>query len=117
MDISLQLAAIIGPVLMAVSLSEYLHYEIWKNVHPTLVQLNGLIFFTGGLILVNLHNIWIANWAVIITVISWLLLAAGLFRMFFPTNKQLPKSRGTDVFLLVLFLVGGFLSVEAYLMN
>lgn len=49
MDLSLQIAGILGPILMALASSEYLNYRIWEQVEPTLVYLNGLFLFSGGM--------------------------------------------------------------------
>ncbi len=117
MEISLDIAAIVGPILMALAISEYRHLDIWKNVDPTVVYLNGLVLFAGGLVLVRFHNIWRPDWTVVITLISWLCLLLGLFRMMMPRQPQLKRSRGTNVMLLVMLLLGGFLSVQAYLLH
>ena len=114
MELSQDLAAILGPLLMAITLSEYLHYDIWKKVDPTVVSLNGLVLLSGGLVLLRLHNRWQLDWPLLITLLSWALLAAGLLRLFFPKAKQLPQSRGTYLFLILLFSIGGFLTFKGY---
>ncbi len=114
MSISLQIAGVMGPILVALSISEYFHYKIWKDVHATVVYLNGLVLLTCGLIVVRLHNIWVADWTVLITILGWLLVLMGLGRMFFPTNKQLEKGLAANILLLLLLLLGIFLSMKAY---
>ena len=114
MELSLKIAGILGPLLMILSLSEYLNFKIWETVHPTLVYLNGLVLLAAGLIIINLHNTWVADWPVIITITGWLLTIAGSMRMFFPTQKQASKSTGTDLLILALFLTGGVLSFFAF---
>ncbi len=51
MDLSLQIAGILGPILMALASSEYLNYRIWEQVELTLVYLNRLFLFLGGMVL------------------------------------------------------------------
>jgi len=115
MQLSFLLASILGPILLALSISEYLNFKIWENPHPTLVYLNGLMLLTGGIIIVRLHNIWVPAWPVLITIVGWLILIAGLFRMFFPAQKQLPKNTLSICIMVTLFIIGIYLSIKGYL--
>ncbi len=114
MDTSIQLAGIIGPVLIALSISEYINFKIWRDVPAPVVYLNGLVLLTGGLIVIRIHNFWFANWTVLITILGWLFLLLGLSRMFFPNKKQLEKKIATDLLLLVLLILGVFLLIKSY---
>ncbi len=116
MESSLHLAGIIGPILAVLSLSEFLNYRIWKNVSAPLVYLNGLFLLTGGLIIVRIHNNWTLDWTLMITLLGWLTMIMGLFRMFFPSLKQPEQNLVTNLVLLILFLCGIFLSIKAYLL-
>jgi hypothetical protein len=115
METSKNIAGLIGPVLMALSLSEFLNFHIWTKVEATVVYLNGLLLFTGGLALIRSHNTWTIDWTVSITLIGWLSFALGLYRIFFPSIKQLGPNTLTYILLGVLFITGFFLTVEAYL--
>ncbi|MAX79884.1 MAG: hypothetical protein CL843_06890 [Crocinitomicaceae bacterium] len=117
MELSFQIAGIIGPVLMVLIISEYLNFDIWKDVHPTLVYLNGLVFLILGVTVIRLHNYWSFQWEVSITIFGWLMALAGILRMFFPKAKQLSKSTFTNLVLLLLFLFGTFLTAKAYFLN
>ena len=114
-EISIQIASILGPVLMIVTSSEYLNFKIWKNVDPTVVTLNGLILLICGLVIVRFHNLWNLNWTLVITVLGWLLFLAGVFRLFVPSAKQAKENTFTKIFLVVLFLIGGFLTFKSYI--
>ena len=116
MEHSLFLAGIIGPILMALSLSEYLNFKIWKDVHPTVVYLNGLVLLTMGIVIVRIHPSWTIGWPLIITIIGWLLILFGLLRMFFPNARQLEKNTASTLLLFTLLLVGVCLSAKAYLL-
>lgn len=111
---SIQLSGIMGPVLIALSVSEYLNFKIWQSVNPVVVYLNGLVLFILGLVAVQRHNIWNSDWTLIITIISWLCLMLGLFRMFFPKFKQLGRNWISNAILIVLFILGCFLTQKAY---
>ncbi len=114
MELSLTIAGIIGPILIILAISEYLNFKIWKDVHPTVVYLNGLLLLTLGIIVVRIHNLWILNWELTITIVGWLLILSGSIRMFFPKTPQLKKNAATNIFLLFILFLGAFLSVKAY---
>jgi hypothetical protein len=99
---------------MALSLSECLNFRIWTKVETTVVYLNGLLLFVGGLSLIRSHNTWMVNWTTSITLVGWLSLTLGLYRMFFPSGKQLPRNTFTYISLGTLFVMGLFLTVKAY---
>jgi hypothetical protein len=50
----------------------------------TLVYLFGLFDFAAGLAIVLNHNVWAANWRVLITLIGWLMLIRGAVRILAP---------------------------------
>ncbi|GAB3776038.1 hypothetical protein GCM10028818_20970 [Spirosoma horti] len=114
MDISIQLAGFLGPTLMILPLSEYLNFEIWRRIDPTVVSLNGLVLFVGGLFIVRCHNIWNLEWTLVITILGWLILTLGAYRMLFPAGRQLQKGGTTNVVLFILFFIGCFLTSKAY---
>jgi hypothetical protein len=53
--------------------------EVVRSV--TLVYLFGLFDFAAGLAIVLTHNVWVANWRVLITLIGWLMLIRGAVRI------------------------------------
>jgi hypothetical protein len=115
MDTPRDIARLIGPILMVLSLSEALNFYIWKKAEAPVVYLNGLLLFTGGLALIRAHNNWSIQWPILITLIGWLSLALGLYRIFFPNGKQLERGTFSYVTLAILFLIGFFLTVKSYL--
>ena len=114
METSENLAGLIGPTLMVMSLSEFLNFRIWAKVEASLVYLNGLLFFIGGLALIPSHNHWDLDWTILITLIGWLSVTLGLYRIFFPNGKQLERTMLTYITLGFLFLTGSFLTAKAY---
>ena len=56
------------------------------------VQNHALVVFSGGvsivvgLLIVLSHNIWVAEWPVLITLVGWLMLLQGVMRVFFPDS-------------------------------
>lgn len=113
-NISTQIASIRGPLLMAITSSEYANFKIWEKVDPSVVYLNGLILFIGGLAIIRFHNIYTAQWTLTITILGWMIFIAGIYRMFFPGKRQAPKGWLTNMLILLLFLSGCFLTYKAY---
>jgi len=52
--------------------------------NPPAVFLGGIIGLILGIILVVSHNIWVADWRVLITILSWIILVKGTYYLFFP---------------------------------
>mgnify|MGYP001180073665 CR=1 FL=1 len=113
-DISFQIASILGPVLMVVTSSEFFNLKIWKTIDPTVVSLNGLVLLISGLVIVRSHNVWTFDWRLIVTVMGWLIVLAGVFRSYRPAAKQAPVNNVTRVFVIILFLIGSFLTYMGY---
>lgn len=114
METSKNIAGLIGPTLIVLSLSEFLNFHIWTKVEATVVYLNGLLLFVGGLALIRSHNNWTIDWTLLITLIGWLSLTLGLYRIFFPNSKQFERKAFTYITLGILFITGFFLTVKAY---
>lgn len=51
---------------------------------PALTFISGCVGIIFGIILVNYHNIWIKNWTLLITILSWLMLMGGITVVIFP---------------------------------
>jgi hypothetical protein len=113
MEAAASIAALIGPTLMLLAVTEILNFRIWLNVQPTVVYLNGLILFVAGLAILNAHSRWTGDWTVLITVIGWLCLLLGLYRTLFPAAKQAARNVWTYALLGLLFIVGCFLTAKS----
>jgi hypothetical protein len=107
---SRRIAAVLGPTLVAVTVSEAINLDIWEDVHPTVVYLNGLLFLIGGLAIVTSHNLWVRDGRGLISLSGWLLVVAGAFRMFAPTAPQLGPGPATYATIALLGCLGLTLS-------
>ncbi len=111
---SRQLAQIIGPTLSVMTLSEIKNLSIWESTIPSVIYLNGVLLFIGGIAIIRVHNFWVRSWIILITLMGWLTLLLGLLRMFFPTAKQAGENFSTYLLLTVLFVIGLFLTFKGY---
>ena len=114
MPVSRSLAALIGPSLVAIALSEALNIRIFAGNAPAVVYLNGAILFVAGLAIIRAHNLWVWQWPVAVTLTGWLLAGLGLFRLFAPELQ--PGGRNAAIFfgIFVAFVLGCFLTFKAY---
>jgi uncharacterized membrane protein len=114
---SRQLAQIIGPVLSVMTLSEMINLSVWEINIPAVTFLNGVLLFIAGMSIIRVHNFWVRNWTILITLIGWITIMLGLARMFFPTAKQAGENLSTYFLLSVLVVIGLFLVVKGYYPN
>ena len=124
---SKHIAGLLGPVLIALSVSEALNLRLLTaEIGPNLVHvvyLNGTLLFVAGLSIVRVHNYWSGSWPVLVTLMGWISMLFGLIRMFAPISgaqlgldAQRPEENVTAVLalLIVLFTIGIVLTFRAY---
>lgn len=87
---SIFLARLLGPVALAVGIGGLLNRDAIRSLAVSLSRDPGLILILGafdlaiGLTIVQVHNLWVAGWPVLVTLIGWLALARGLVRILAP---------------------------------
>ncbi|WCL50796.1 hypothetical protein [Leptospira sp. GIMC2001] len=81
-----------------------------------LIYLNGVLFFVAGLAIIRSHNIWIYGWQTLITIIGYVIIILGTFRMFFPQLQKEEFDNNSFIMTLqiILVIVGIFLTIKAY---
>ncbi len=114
METSRNIAAIMGPTIMAATSLETLNFHIWAGIHPTTVFNNGIVWLMGGLAVVWFHNLWVKDWRVIVTLLGWMSLFSGLFRMAFPDAPQAERGVVTFAVIGLLFLAAAVVTWKAY---
>ena len=120
MDASIFLAKVIGLFLSISTISIIIRYkqfaliekEVAKN--PLLIYLSGFSALILGILLVVSHNMWVLDWRLIITIIGWMTLFKGIFRIFSPETviKLISQKMNNKFFLLaeiIFFFVGLYL--------
>ena len=77
----------------------------------------GYITLLMGLITVILHNVWVLNWTIIITVLGWSTLIKGLMKIGFPEqiHKQAQRFKKKQwLSAIFLFLLGIWLILMSF---
>ncbi|MCK9245227.1 MAG: hypothetical protein M0R34_07070 [Candidatus Marinimicrobia bacterium] len=72
---------------------------------PALTFVSGCVAIILGMILVTYHNIWVGNWRVIITIISWIMLVGGVSVVIIPKSLFFMKGLIKDNRLWGLFML------------
>ena len=91
MELSVALAKIIGPILVAMSLGALIYQDYYRKAIEGLLKhgdanlLAGIIALLLGLGLLVYHNLWVADWRVLITLFGWLMVLEGVFRLLLPS--------------------------------
>ena len=127
MQTSLFLAKLIGPVFLVMGIVILTDAKRLQSMAREFIESDALIFLSGiitlpiGLAIVNTHNLWVMDWPVIITVLGWVTIAAGISRMTMPSvlkriaSTMIESTRHFVVPGVVTALLGAYLSYQGYL--
>src|SRR5689334_22821359 len=108
------LAGLIGPTMIAVSVTEAINIHMFEQQIAPVVYLDGAILFAVGVALVRAHNRWSWTWPTLITITAWVLLLGGLYRMIAPGAPQAAAGAASYAMFALLAAVGAFLSYKGY---
>jgi hypothetical protein len=109
------LAKLIGPLFLAIGAGMLLNGKIYSAMGEqylasyALIYLSGLLALTFGIAIVLAHNVWTANWRVIITLFGWLAIIGGASRIVFPQFIQ--RIGATILHLAAVPIVGGIVAL------
>lgn len=118
---SKQIAAILGPTMIAILVAEspLVQPHLYDSQIPPVVYLSGVLMFVAGLAIVRVHNIWARNWTVLVTLSGWFFLLLGLIRMFFADQyRQAAASTSSWVFIVLegcLLVIALFITFKSYI--
>lgn len=126
--ISMFLAKVIGVFLFLISLAMLVHQQRHKKLMNDFLGNHSLLNFSGvvgillGLLILGCHNVWVSDWPVLITLIGWLTLLQGVWRIFFPESfsksmKDLMNGSGYVIWAWVWLLIGLYLIWVGYSVN
>jgi hypothetical protein len=123
---SIFLARLMGPVLLAIGLGVLLNAPVFRVLASqflhsyALIFISGLLTLTAGLAIVLAHNVWKADWRVLITLFGWGGVIGGAVRIIVP---QKVAAIGTGLLAhgiapmvggFVMLVVGGVLAYFGY---
>ena len=127
MNNSLFIARLFGLCYLVIGVGLLLNKKFWRQViedfskNAATVLLSGIFALVVGVVIVLTHNVWVANWTVIITIIGWIALIKGIWIIVFPSTVSrfmqfyqknesilLVQSIGAIVFGIVLTFFGFF---------
>ena len=120
------IARLVGPLFAALGLGLLLNATFYAaavgdGAHsPVLIAMAGMATLVAGLAILNAYRAWTADWRVLVTVIGWIFIIAGLIRLILPTLAETlaPAVYSGPAALMVagvvVLIVGGILSFEGY---
>jgi hypothetical protein len=120
------IAGLVGPLLAAIGIAMLINRNLIPAVigeaahNDALVFLSGLLALLAGVAIVRVHNLWIADWRLLLTVIGWLAVFSGIVRLWNPHGAAriamtlAGSATGLLVSALVVLVLGVFLSFKAY---
>lgn len=56
--------------------------------HEAIQLFSGFFHLMLGLVYILLHNLWVNDWRIVITLIGWLVLLEGISIVYFPTQTK-----------------------------
>ena len=127
MQTSIYIAKLMGPVIGVAGLGFLVNRRAFQEMVSDFLESTGIIVMSGmlalvmGLAIVNAHNIWVADWPVIITVFGWLAVIGGVMRITMTdTVRSIARAMlGYTHFItaeaIILILLGAYLSYVGYL--
>ncbi len=126
MQNSIFLARVFGPYMVIVAIGVLFNLKTYQKVmedffkNTALIYLGGILALIIGLVMVLFHNIWVANWTVVITIFGWLGIIKGAWLIIFPnmvgklTQAYQKKTTLLRVHLVIVLALGIFLTFMGY---
>jgi hypothetical protein len=126
MQTSIYLAKLLGPCFLVVAAGLMINADGYRAMAREFLKSRPLIYIAGllaiapGIAIVLAHNVWVADWRVLITIFGWLATIGGAIRIVFPgqvteIGERLLDSRvGLFVPGIVVLLLGAVLTYYGY---
>jgi len=112
METSIFLAKLLGPYCIIVAAGILFNLKNYQKVmedfskNAALIYLGGVVALLFGLLIVLFHNVWAANWTIVITILGWLGFIKGAWLIILPnTVAKLTEAYRKNAALLVVPLV------------
>ena len=127
MQTSTFLAQLIGPVLLVMGIGMVANRQGFRTMAEEFLASRALIFLAGllalvpGLAIVLAHNVWAFDWRLIITLLGWLSVIGGVFRILFPQqvtavgSAMLARGHALTAGGAAMLVIGAVLTIGGYL--
>ena len=124
---SIYLAQILGPYFIIMGLAILFNLKLFKKLAKDLSKNILTVYFMGvfalfiGLVLVSVHNLWVADWRVLLTIIAWGALVKGFIIVIAPElavnwPKKLSKKSNSYIIKAVgAIIIGIFLMYQGFM--
>ena len=111
MELSILIAKIISVIYISAGIGVLIGTINFNSIVADLKNSAALTYIAGsvgiilGMILIEYHNIWVKNWTVLITIISWLFLLGGITIVIFPKSLSFGKDLLLNYLLIGIFMI------------
>ena len=124
--VSIFLARLIGPIFVVVAIGVLANGAVYRGLSqefvrsPALIYLSGLFAMAAGVAVLLNHNVWAADWRVLITLFGWLAATGGAQRIIWPQATEaavrwfLTNPTSLVVAGIIWLLIGGVLCFYGY---
>ena len=108
METSVFIAKLFAVAYVVVGLGVLFNPGHYKKVFDDMMKSSSFIYLGGvmaliaGFLILNVHNVWVKDWTVVITVFGWLALVKGVLLLVVPQ----PLLKFSQVLLKKLWIVG-----------
>lgn len=126
MTLSTFVARVLGLVLIVIGLGVLLEGETYRSMATEYLRDTPLIYFSGvvmlavGLAIVIGHNLWVADWRVLVTIFGWLFLIDGVLHLLAGSWVQnawattIAYPNWPIICALIMLVLGGILTAMGY---
>lgn len=90
MEVSIFLGRALGIYLLIIALSMLFNHKVFFRTfqqwieQPATITITAFISIILGILMVLVHNVWVLDWRLVITILAWLTLIKGVIRLNFP---------------------------------
>ena len=120
------IARLLGPLLATVGIGMLTNTDTYRIIGQqflstyAIIYLSGIIVLSFGLAILNVHNVWTRDWRSVITLIGWIFITAGVWRIIAPqfvpfVGGAILANHGFFTGCgVVLIALGGFITFKGY---
>ncbi len=116
METSVFIARIFGIFYLVAAAGMMFNRQFYQKFMEDYCKNTALVFFSGmfaliiGIVIVLIHNVWVANWTVMITIIGWIALIKGIWIIVFPnTVPKFMQAYQKNENLLIVHSIGALI--------